>query len=132
MNSSTENAMVQVGTLFPSGEPDRDKLNLISGTTIPQFCDFFWETSLRDKELVTKLRVIMQTMLASPAYMPPCDNSMFAIAPPRLIASTVRERQGRICGSSIATWRSWLRPVAVSTILSPSVTTAAPPAAFRP
>ena len=62
MNSSTENAMVQVGTLFPSGEPDRDKLNLISGTTIPQFCDFFWETSLRDKELVTKLRVIMQTM----------------------------------------------------------------------
>ena len=62
MNPSTENAMVQAGILFPSGEPDRNKLNLISGTTIPQFCDFFWEASLRDKELVTKLRVIMQTM----------------------------------------------------------------------
>lgn len=62
MNPSTENAMVQAGILFPSGEPDRNKLNLISGATIPQFCDFFWEASLRDKELVTKLRVIMQTM----------------------------------------------------------------------
>jgi hypothetical protein len=62
MNPTTVNAMVQAGILFPSGEPDRNKLNLISGTTIPQFCDFFWETSLRDKELVTKLNTIMQTM----------------------------------------------------------------------
>ncbi len=62
MNPTTVNAMVQAGILFPSGEPDRNKLNLISGTTIPQFCDFFWETSLRDKELVTKLCTIMQKM----------------------------------------------------------------------
>lgn len=62
MNPTTVNAMVQAGILFPSGEPDRNKLNLISGTTIPQFCDFFWETSLRDKELVTKLNTIMRTM----------------------------------------------------------------------
>lgn len=64
MNPSTENAMAQAGILFPSGEPDRNKLNLISGATIPQFCDFFWETSLRDKELVTRLRAIMQMMYA--------------------------------------------------------------------
>jgi|GEM_PF-5507920 len=56
MNPSTENAMVQEGILSPSGETDRNKLNLISNATIPQFCDFFWETSLRDKELVTRLR----------------------------------------------------------------------------
>lgn len=62
MNPTTENAMVQAGILFPSGEPDLNNLNLISGATIPQFCDFFWETSLRDKKLVTKLNTIMQTM----------------------------------------------------------------------
>ena len=62
MNPTTLNALVQAGILFPSGEPDRNKLNLISGTSIPQFCDFFWETSLRDKELVTKLNTIMRTM----------------------------------------------------------------------
>jgi len=62
MNPTTENAMIQAGIPFPSGEPDLNKLNLISGATIPQFCDFFWETSLRDKELVTKLCTIMQKM----------------------------------------------------------------------
>jgi len=62
MNPITENTMVRKGILFPTGEPNLNKLNLISGATIPQFCDFFWETSLRDKGLVTRLRTIMQTM----------------------------------------------------------------------
>ncbi|MGE4486060.1 MAG: hypothetical protein AB7C97_13220 [Oscillospiraceae bacterium] len=62
MNPITKNDMVRKGILFPTGEPNFNKLNLISGATIPQFCDFFWETSLRDKELVTRLRTIMQTM----------------------------------------------------------------------
>ncbi|MDD4431389.1 MAG: hypothetical protein PHF61_08330 [Bacteroidales bacterium] len=62
MNPITENAMVRKGILFPTGEPNLNKLNLISGATIPQFCDFFWEVSLRDKELVNRLRTIMQKM----------------------------------------------------------------------
>lgn len=62
MNQTTENILHEQGILFPTGEFNRNKLNLMSGATIPQFCDFFWETSLRDKELVTKLRSIMQTM----------------------------------------------------------------------
>jgi hypothetical protein len=62
MNQSTENILHEKGILFPTGELNRNKLNLMSGATIPQFCDMFWEASLSDKELVTALCSIMQTM----------------------------------------------------------------------
>jgi len=62
MNQTKESALLQNGTIFPDGELNRNKINLISGATIPQFCDFFWDTSLRDKELVTRLNSLMQTM----------------------------------------------------------------------
>jgi len=62
MNQTTENILHEEGILFPTGELNRNKLNLMSGSTIPQFCDMFWEASLRDKELVTTLCSIMQTM----------------------------------------------------------------------
>ena len=55
MNQTTENILHEEGILFPTGELNRNKLNLMSGSTIPLFCDMFWEASLRDKELVTTL-----------------------------------------------------------------------------
>lgn len=62
MNQTTENILHDEGILFTTGELNRNKLNLMSGAKIPQFCDMFWEASLRDKELVTTLCSIMQTM----------------------------------------------------------------------
>jgi len=62
MNQTTENILHEEGILFTTGELNRNKLNLMSGSTIPQFCDMFWEASFRDKELVTTLCAIMQTM----------------------------------------------------------------------
>jgi hypothetical protein len=62
MNQTTESILQEEGILFPTGELNRNKLNLMSGSTIPQFCDMFWEASLGDKELLTTLCSIMQTM----------------------------------------------------------------------
>jgi len=62
MNQTTKNVLLEKGVISSDGELNRNKLNLVSGATIPQFCDFFWEISLRDKKLVTRLNSLMQTM----------------------------------------------------------------------
>lgn len=62
MNQTTEIKLIQEGILFSDGEINLNKLNLISGATIPRFCDYFWETSLREKDIVSRLCSLMQTM----------------------------------------------------------------------
>ena len=48
MKTTTENVLQKKGIFFSNGELNRNKLNLISGATIPQYCNFFWDFSLRD------------------------------------------------------------------------------------
>ena len=54
MNQTTQNILYEEGILFPTGELHRNKLNLMSGSTIQLICDMFWEASIRDKELCLK------------------------------------------------------------------------------
>ena len=62
---------------------------------------------------------------------PPWSSSMEAAAPPAWMASAMATRPGRAPGSLMPICWGWERPVSRSTITSPTVTRAAPPAAFR-
>ena len=74
MNQTTENVLLQNGTVFPDGGLNRNKTNLISGAMIPQFCDFFWKFSLRDKELAAILNSPMQTTYVEVRHDESCLN----------------------------------------------------------
>lgn len=57
-----KNTLQSKGIILPSGEINKDKINLVAGAITPPFAEMVWETTFGDRETVNRLTDILVTM----------------------------------------------------------------------
>ncbi|MFR4408666.1 MAG: hypothetical protein ACLT3V_09540, partial [Lachnospira sp.] len=57
-----KNTLLDKGIILPSGEINKDKINLVAGAITQPFAEMVWETTGGDMETVNRLTDVLVTM----------------------------------------------------------------------